>query len=51
MSNYTFEQFYELFESQGKDPYEEGKFLQLAENIKFASTEESLRDMESHWLE
>ena len=51
LSKYTFEQFYDLFESQGKDPYEEGKFLQLAENIKFASTEESLRDMESHWLE
>ena len=40
LSKYTFEQFYDLFESQGKDPYEEGKFLQLAENIKYASTEE-----------
>ena len=51
LSKYTFEQFYDLFETQGKDPYEEGKFLQLAENIKYASTEEALRDMESHWLE
>ena len=51
LSKYTFEQFFYLFEKQGKDPYEEGKFLQLVENIKYASTEEALRDMESHWLE
>ena len=50
LRRYTFQQFSRLFKNQGKDPYEEWKFLQLAEDIKYTSTEEALRCARPHWL-
>ena len=50
LGKYTFQQFSRLFKNQGKDPYEEWKFLQLAEDIKYTSTEEALRCTKPHWL-
>ena len=50
LRKYTFQQFSRLFKNQGKDPYEEWKFLQLAEDIKYTSTEEALRCTKPHWL-
>ena len=49
LSKYTFEQFHELYLNQGQDPYEESRFMQLAEDKKYVSLEEALNLLELDW--